>query len=144
MLFSLSLPSNHFLTSPTYNKIGQHLGGSDSKVSACNAGDLGLIPGLGRSPGEGNGSPLQQSCLENPMDGGAWLQSMGLQRVGHNWATSLHYCYFLAHPSGGFVCINKWMWTHIPIPQLLMKMGAGLKGRFLDFSTEISVSWETS
>ena len=71
MLFSLSLPSNHFLTSPTYNKIGQHLGGSDSKVSACNAGDLGLIPGLGRSPGEGNGSPLQQSCLENPMDGGA-------------------------------------------------------------------------
>ena len=47
-------------------------GGSDSKASACNAGDLGLIPGLGRSPGEGNGNPLQYSCLENPMDGGAW------------------------------------------------------------------------
>ena len=47
-------------------------GGSDVKASACNAGDLGSIPGLGRSPGEGNGAPLQYSCLENPMDGGAW------------------------------------------------------------------------
>ena len=47
-------------------------GGSDSKESACNAGDAGLIPGLGRSPGEGNGNPLQYSCLENPMDRGAW------------------------------------------------------------------------
>ena len=43
-------------------------GGSDGKASARNAGDLGLIPGLGRSPGEGNGNPLQYSCLENPMD----------------------------------------------------------------------------
>ena len=47
------------------------LGGSDGKVSVCNAGDTGSIPGLGRPPGEGNGSPLQYSCLENPMDGGA-------------------------------------------------------------------------
>ena len=47
-------------------------GGSDGKASACNAGDLGSIPGLGRSPGEGNGNPLQYSCLENPMDRGAW------------------------------------------------------------------------
>ena len=46
--------------------------GSDGKESACNAGDLGSIPGLGRSPGEANGNPLQYSCLENPMDGGAW------------------------------------------------------------------------
>ena len=44
---------------------------SDSKASACNAGDLGSIPGLGKSLGEGNGNPLQYSCLENPMDGGA-------------------------------------------------------------------------
>ena len=42
------------------------------KKSACNAGDLGSIPGLGRSPGEGNGNPLQYSSLENPMDRGAW------------------------------------------------------------------------
>ena len=47
-------------------------GGSDGKESACNSGDLGLIPGLGRSPGEGNGYPLQYSCLENSMDRGAW------------------------------------------------------------------------
>ena len=47
-------------------------GGSDSKQSVCNAGDLGSIPGSGRSPGEGNGNPLQYSCLENSMDRGAW------------------------------------------------------------------------
>ena len=47
-------------------------GGSDGKESACNAGDLGLIPWFGRSPGEGNGNLLQYSCLENPMDRGAW------------------------------------------------------------------------
>ena len=47
-------------------------GDSDGKASACNAEDLGSIPGLGRSPGEGNGTPLQYSCLENPMDRGAW------------------------------------------------------------------------
>ena len=47
-------------------------GGSDGKESACNAGDLGLIPRSGRSPGEGNGTALQYSCLENPKDKGAW------------------------------------------------------------------------
>ena len=47
-------------------------GGSEVKASACNAGDLSSIPGSGRSAGEGNGNPLQYSCLENPMDGGAW------------------------------------------------------------------------
>ena len=46
-------------------------GVSDGKASACNVGDPGSIPGSGRSPGEGNGNPLQHSCLENPMDGGA-------------------------------------------------------------------------
>ena len=46
--------------------------GSDGKESACNAENPGSIPGLGRSPAEGNGNPLQYSCLENPMDGGAW------------------------------------------------------------------------
>ena len=47
-------------------------GGSDGKASVCNAGDPDLIPGLGRFPGEGNGNPLQYSCLENPTDKGAW------------------------------------------------------------------------
>ena len=46
--------------------------GSDGKESACSVRDLGSIPGLGRSPGEGHGNPLQYSCLENPMDRGAW------------------------------------------------------------------------
>ena len=46
--------------------------GSDSKESACNAGDTGLIPGSGRSPGEANVNPLQYSCLGNPMDRGTW------------------------------------------------------------------------
>ena len=54
--------------------------GSAGKESACNVGDLGLIPGLGRSPREGKGYPLQYSGLENSMDG----QPMGLQRVRHN------------------------------------------------------------
>ena len=47
-------------------------GGSEVKESAWNAGDLGSILGSGRSPGEGNGTPLQYSCLENPVEGGAW------------------------------------------------------------------------
>ena len=47
-------------------------GGWHGKESACNAGDLGLIPGLGRSPGEGNGYPIRYSCLENSRDRGAW------------------------------------------------------------------------
>ena len=47
-------------------------GGSDSKASVCDTGDLGSIPGLGRSPGEGNGNPPQYSSLENPINGGGW------------------------------------------------------------------------
>ena len=67
-------------------------GGAEVKTSACSVGDLGSIPGLGRSPGEGNGNPLQNSCLENPMDGGAWWATVhGSQRVRHDWATSLHF-----------------------------------------------------
>ena len=58
-------------------------GGSDGKESAGNAGDPGSIPGLGRSPGEGNGKPLQYSCLENPKDGGAWQAT--LHGVAKSW-----------------------------------------------------------
>ena len=58
---------------------------SISKESACNAGDLGSSPGFGRTPGEGNGNQLQYSCLENPMDRGAWQDIvMALPRVGHD------------------------------------------------------------
>ena len=56
-------------------------GGSDSKESAGNVGDLGSIPGLGRSPGRGHGNPLQYSCLENPMDRGAcWATDHGVTK----------------------------------------------------------------
>ena len=65
-------------------------GGSDGKASAYNAGDLGSIPGSGRSPGEGNGNPLQYSCLENPMDGGAWWATVhGLAKSRIQRETSL-------------------------------------------------------
>ena len=60
-------------------------GGSDGKESTCNAEDPGLIPGSEKSPGEGNGYPLQYSCLENSMDRGAWQATVhGSQRVGHD------------------------------------------------------------
>ena len=69
-------------------------GGSDGKVSVYNAGDPGSVPGLGRSPGEGNGNPLQDYCLENPMDRGAW--SATAHGVAKSWTrlsdfTSLHF-----------------------------------------------------
>ena len=63
---------------------------SVGKESACNVGDLGSLPGSGRSPGEGNGNPLQYSCLENPMNRGAWRATVhGVARIGHDLATKL-------------------------------------------------------
>ena len=60
-----------------------------SKESTCNAGDLGSISGSGRSPGEGNGNPCHYSCLENPMDRGAWQATVhGVSRVGHDLVLS--------------------------------------------------------
>ena len=115
-LFQTSLSWVHLHLRCT-NRYWDFPGGSDGKASACSVGDLGLIPGSGRSSGEGNGNPLWCSCpppsprqkgfngtLEKEMATHsstlAWripwredpgrLQSMGLQRVGHDWATSLH------------------------------------------------------
>ena len=59
-------------------------GGSDSKASAYNAGDPGSIPGSGRSPGEGNGNPLQYPCLEKSMDEGTWQAIVNGVRIGHD------------------------------------------------------------
>ena len=78
-------------------------GGSDGKESTCNLGDLGLIPGLGRSPGGGHDNPLQYSCLENShgQEEPGRLQSMGLQRVGQDWAINhKHWTEYL------------WFWLH--------------------------------
>ena len=69
-------------------------GGSEVKASACNAGDLGSIPGSGSSPGEGNSNPLQYSCLENPKDGGAWwatVHGVPKSRTRLSDFTSLHF-----------------------------------------------------
>ena len=64
-------------------------GGSVVKKPSANAGHTGSIPGSGRSPGEGNGNPLQYSCLGNPMDRGAWWATVcGVTKVRHNWATN--------------------------------------------------------
>ena len=60
-------------------------GGSDSKEAACNAGDLRSIPGSGRCPGEGNGNPLQDSCLENSMDGEAWRAAVHGVAKNRTW-----------------------------------------------------------
>ena len=84
-------------------------GGSDGKASAYNAGDLGSIPGLGRSSGEGSGTLLQYSCLENPMDGGAWWATV--HGVAKSWTqlsdfTSLH-----SHPymtTGKTIALTRW------------------------------------
>ena len=73
-------------------------GGSDSKESACNVGDLGSIPALGRTPGERHGNPLQYSCLENPMDRGAW------QAMVHGVAKSWMWLTDLSSPAVG-VCL---------------------------------------
>ena len=72
-------------------------GGSDGEASAYSAGDLGSVPGLGRSPGEGNGNPLQYSCLGNPMDGGAWQATVhGVAKSWTDWATSLSFTFSLS------------------------------------------------
>ena len=72
-------------TPEIYTYIGPLVAQMVNRLS-INVGDLGSIPGSGRFPGEGNGNPLQYSCLENSVDGGAWcrLLSMGLQRVRHD------------------------------------------------------------
>ena len=68
---------------------------SVGKESACNVGDLGLIPGLGRSPGEGNGNPLQHSCLENSMNRGAWRTTVhGAAKSGTRLSDFHFTCFF--------------------------------------------------
>ena len=67
------------------------------KESACNAGDPGSVPGLGRFPGEGNGNPFQYSCLGNPIDRGAWRATWGCKRVRHYLAAEQLFFSILNH-----------------------------------------------
>ena len=93
--------------------------GSEVKASACNAGDLGSIPGLGRSPGEGNGNPLQYSCLENPMDGGAWWATVHRVAKSRTQLSDFTHIYIYIWPHH-MVCrdsINSFLnrdQTHVP------------------------------
>ena len=66
-------------------------GGSDGKESACHAGDLGLIPGLGKSPEKGHGYPFQYSCLENSMDRGAWQATVHGVTKSWTWLGDFHF-----------------------------------------------------
>ena len=70
------------------NTVGFMPGGSDGKESACYAGDLGSIPGLGKFPGEGNGNPLQYSCLENPMGRGVWQATVHEVAKSQTWLSN--------------------------------------------------------
>ena len=89
-------------TQPYFHTRIEMGGGSDGKESACNAKDLGLIPGLERSPGEGNSYPLQYSCLENSMDGGAW------QAAAHGVAKSQTWLTFTSLKPLIFPSLKKW------------------------------------
>ena len=73
-------------------------------MSACNAGDLGLIPGSGRSPGEGNGNPLQCSCLENPMDREAWWAAV--HGVTKSWTRLSNFTFTFPFPTNSFIDTN--------------------------------------
>ena len=75
-------------------------GSSEGKESACNVGDPGSMPGLGRSPREGNGNPLQYSCLENPMDGGAWQATVHGVANSRTWLSDLAYTQLKQTPTG--------------------------------------------
>ena len=90
------------------------IGGSEVKAPACNAGDLGSIPGLGRSPREGNGNPLQYSCLENPMDGGAWWATV--HGVTKSWTRLSDFtlkAYIKKAECRGIDAFELWCWRRL-------------------------------
>ena len=114
-------------------------GGSEVKASACNAGDPSSIPGSGRSPGEGNGTPLQYSCLENPMDGGAWWATV------HGVAKSRTrlYFHFHSHPymtTGKTIALTRWTFVG-KVMSLLLNMLSRLVVIFLPRRRCLLISW---
>ena len=91
------------------------LGGSDSKESTCNAGDVGSIPGSGRSPGERNGNPLQYSYLENSINRGAWQATVHGVEKRHDWGTNttcLNIFKLVCTGTQAYVCICTNIWPH--------------------------------
>ena len=85
-------------------------GGSDGKESACNAGDLGLILGLGRSPGEENGNPLQYSCLEDTKDRGVWLATV--HGAAKNWTLFAYTQIYECFGSTTSICCHVFLRSH--------------------------------
>ena len=99
----------NFFKSPfsRYKVIKGFPDGPSSKASACDSGDMVSIPGLGRCPGEGNGNPLQYSCLESPWtEEPGWPQSTGSQKVGHDWA----HMHIKLWGSSEIICIKHLAW----------------------------------
>ena len=115
---------------------GGSVGKKKKKKSACNAGDSGSIPGLGRFPGEEYGNPLQYSCWENPMDRGAWR------------ATELDMAERLHHHHGALRCFGPWplvgsgtlLWGSVP-PSLGLRLWPGGAHRCLDLSHYHNGNW---
>ena len=101
-------------------------GGSEVKASACNAGDWDLIPGSGRSPGEENYNPLHNSCLENPMDEGAWYSTV--HRVAKSWIRLNDFTFTFSMLSQEWV-EQIMLALHITRPWVA---ASGAKGRFSD------------
>ena len=91
---------------------------SEVKVSACNAGDMGPIPGLGRSPGEGNGNPLQYSCPENPMDGGACCATVHRVAKSQTRLSNFTFTFCFLDYAKAFDCVN-----HNKLWKILKEMG---------------------
>ena len=149
-------PSNALQTSYFFFPAGSLINDLDSRFtwgiphssvdqeSACNAGDLGSIPGWVRSPGEGNGNPPWYSCLENPMDRGAWQAIVhGVARAGHNLGTKLP----PPRSAGGFPCgsaIVCWEGRSLGNTGSIPGSGrspGGSNGDPLQYPLQTTVSW---
>ena len=122
---------------------------SAGKGSACNAGDSGSIPGLGRSSGAGNGNSLQYPCLENPMYRGAWQATVcGVARVRHDWVMRTH---IHTHTQSGIQENDRW--THLQgrnrdadIENGLVETAAGEGEAGTDWDssiTQVHYNWST-
>ena len=92
-------------------------GGSDGEESSCSSRDLGSIPGLGRSPGEGSGNPLQYSCLGNTMDRGAWWATVHrVSKESHMTEHTQRDSWFILQCGTNLCCTTNWLtYTHIDI-----------------------------
>ena len=127
-------------------------GGSEVKASASNAGDLGSIPGLRRSPGEGNGNPLRYSCLENPVDGGAWWVTVHGVTKSRTWLSDFTFtlrgwsgCYSSLSAQGGRASmgtLEPWP-ARTPESRVLRGLSKSALGESWRWSGQESWHWTT-